>query len=97
MNYKLLERNIVLNKKTKTFSDDDYEIFWEGFLFIKGFAPGEESLIQLVGEFKRNSRKNTYYPLIQLSGVFTCFIHDKKNKKIDLKLIKSYLIHILIL
>lgn len=79
MYYELLTRDIKTRPRTVKFEDDNYTIFWEGLVFIKGLAPGEESLIRFVEDLK----KTPLATIIEtLSGVFACFIHDKKNNVI---------------
>ncbi|KKM92324.1 hypothetical protein LCGC14_1219590 [marine sediment metagenome] len=76
MYYKLLTRDIKTGSRTEKFEDNTYTIFWEGLIFIKGLAPGEESLIRFIEELKK-------VPLNiiveKLSGVFACIICDKKK------------------
>lgn len=79
MYYKLLENEIKLGKKTKSLKDDNWNIYWEGIVFIKGFKPGEESFskfLELIKELPLNEAIKT------LSGIFGCFLEDIKNNKI---------------
>jgi len=76
MYYKLLTREFKTGSRTEIFEDDNYTIFWEGLLFIKGLAPGEESLAKFVEDLKKTSLPSI---VENLSGVFACIINDKKN------------------
>ncbi len=79
MYYNTLTKDIKVSPKTEVFEDDDYKVFWEGLLFIKGFSPGEESLQQFVEALKRDPIEKH---LEKLSGVYSCFMHDKKSDNI---------------
>ncbi|MEE9379256.1 MAG: hypothetical protein V3V33_14630 [Candidatus Lokiarchaeia archaeon] len=76
MHYRLLTRDIKTGPRTEKFEDDDYSIFWEGLIFIKGLAPGEDSLIRFIDDVKKTPLAKT---METLSGVFACLIHDKKK------------------
>ncbi|GAI36489.1 unnamed protein product [marine sediment metagenome] len=75
MYYKLLTRELKTGFRTEKFEDDNYTIFWEGLLFIKGLAPGEESIAKFVEDLKKIPLPSI---VENLSGVFACIIHDKK-------------------
>ena len=73
---KLLTRDIKTGTRTEKFEDNSYTIFWEGLIFIKGLAPGEESLIKFIEELKRAPLPS----VVEIfSGVFACIIYDKKK------------------
>jgi hypothetical protein len=75
MYYQHLERNIITTESTKIFENDDWKIYWEGFLFIKGLAPGEPSIIRFLEKLKKRSISER---CCLLSGEFICFCYDKK-------------------
>jgi len=74
--YQHLERKIFISEDTQIFENDDWKIYWEGFLFIKGLAPGEPSLMRFLEELKKSTISEKCYIL---SGEFLCFCYDKKN------------------
>jgi len=76
MYYELLTKEIILGKKTKTFENDDFKVYWEGFLFIRELAPGLESIENFVNGLKKELIKDRCQIL---SGIFTCIIHNKKE------------------
>ena len=77
MLYKLLTRGFKTGPRTEKFEDNIYTIFWEGLIFIKKLAPGEESLIRFVEELKKAPLSSI---IELLSGVFACTIYDKKKE-----------------
>ena len=76
MHYELLTKDIKIGPRTEKFEDNNYTIFWEGLIFIKGLTPGEESLQRFVEELKKKPLPTA---VECLSGVFACIIHDKKE------------------
>ena len=76
MYYQHLERKIFINEGTQLFENDDWKIYWEGLLFIKGLAPGELSLMRFLEELKKSTISEKCYIL---SGEFSCFCYDKKG------------------
>jgi len=76
VHYELLSRDVKIDQKTKIFESEKFKIYWEGFLFIKGYAPGKESLDLLFIAIKETTLNNA---LSLLSGFFAAVIYDKIN------------------
>ncbi|MFX0017193.1 MAG: hypothetical protein ACFFAF_00545 [Candidatus Hermodarchaeota archaeon] len=76
MHYELLTKEIIPGKKTKIFENDDFKVYWEGFLFIRELAPGQESIENFVNGLKKELIRDRCQIL---SGIFTCIIHNKKE------------------
>lgn len=76
MFYNFLTRDFKTGSKTEVFEDDNYLIYWEGLIFIKGLAPFEESLIKFLDYIKKTPLTKS---IGVLSGVFACIIYDKKK------------------
>lgn len=76
MYYKLLTKKILPDERTKVLEYNDFKIYWEGFLFIKGVKPGKESIKTFIDKIKET-------PITQLlsflSGTFGCIVYDKSK------------------
>ena len=79
MHYELLTKDVITDHKTKIFENEKFKIYWEGFLFIKGYAPGERSLDLLFTAITETTLNNA---LNLLSGFFVGIIYNKINDTI---------------
>ena len=76
MYYQILTRDFKTGPRTQKFDGDNFIFLWEGLVFIKGLAPGEET----IEKFAEDLKKESLLSIVEnLSGVFSCIVHDTKN------------------
>lgn len=75
-----LSRNnqILPEEHTCFLETDEYVVFWEGLIFVKGIPCGEESVEFFLKKVKNGGIREACQ---SLSGNFSCILYDKSQKK----------------
>lgn len=66
-------------KQTSRWSNDKFDVAWEGFLFVKGVKSGGDSISKFS---KKIIEKGIESACDCLSGVFGCILQDKRKNEI---------------
>ena len=71
-----IDKGIEVNNQTQCLKGEEFDVYWEGFIFIKGELPGRQS----VNLFLEKMKESDFYEAVSiLSGNFSCLIHFKEK------------------